>query len=292
MSEKKPGKLRQIIDIIRGNKSEKKISLNSISEPTLSNGLDDTYLFDFKNYGSLYRRGIGFESDQDNSVAPVNEWQPSSVFFGGTDSATITVTTGSVTGSSNDRAIEGVANQPKTSGKLKVKPKHVLDELETVPDPWTMLNLDDKISMLKDKIKLITNSGSNSQYTKREINGLIERLELRKKYPEFKTFFENFKNTNDEKINKLLDKYELVMKTTDVFVPDFPDDAVKIMTAYTEKMKELCGKKPVFYVIAEEKHFKKQFERNDPILLVQSPFGYYWQILGAWDEELLILSEL
>jgi hypothetical protein len=57
-------------------------------------------------------------------------------------------------------------------------------------------------------------------------------------------------------------------------------------------MEELCGKKPVFYVIAEPDKFRKAYERRDPILLVQSPFGFYWQILGAWDKEMILLSEL
>jgi uncharacterized lipoprotein len=47
-----------------------------------------------------------------------------------------------------------------------------------------------------------------------------------------------------------------------------------------------------FYVIAEEKSFKSAAEKRDPILLVQSPFGFYWQILGAWDKEMILLSEL
>ena len=51
-------------------------------------------------------------------------------------------------------------------------------------------------------------------------------------------------------------------------------------------------KKPVFYVIAEPDKFRKAYEKRDPILLVQSPFGFYWQILGAWDKEMILLSEL
>ncbi len=82
------------------------------------------------------------------------------------------------------------------------------------------------------------------------------------------------------------------MKTSDIFVPEFPDDAIKIMKSYTDKMALICNKKPVFYVIAEEKDFQKKYEKRDPILLVQSPFGFYWQILGAWDKEMLLLSEL
>ena len=38
--------------------------------------------------------------------------------------------------------------------------------------------------------------------------------------------------------------------------------------------------------------FRKAYEKRDPILLAQSPFGFYWQILGAWDKEMLLLGEL
>jgi dipeptidase len=69
-------------------------------------------------------------------------------------------------------------------------------------------------------------------------------------------------------------------------------DAIKIMTEYTEKMEKLFDKKSVFYVLAEPQDFSDKDERLDPILLVQSPFGFYYQILGAWDKEMLLLSEL
>ncbi|MDD4972037.1 MAG: hypothetical protein PHT07_21630 [Paludibacter sp.] len=175
----------------------------------------------------------------------------------------------------------------KTSQKIKVKPVDVLRELETVPTPWSMLALDDKISILRDKAKLI-----KQRYAKREVNGLIERLENRKKYNEFRSFFDPFQNTTDEKIDALLEKYELVMKSSDIFIPEFPKVAIDIMNNYTNKMKELCNKKPVFYVIATADSFKKSYKRRDPILLVQSPLGFYWQILGAWDSEMILLTEL
>jgi hypothetical protein len=82
------------------------------------------------------------------------------------------------------------------------------------------------------------------------------------------------------------------MNTSDLFVPEFPDDAIAVMKAYTEEMDKICSKKPVFYVIAEPDKFRKAYEKRDPILLVQSPFGFYWQILGAWDKEMILLSEL
>jgi hypothetical protein len=171
--------------------------------------------------------------------------------------------------------------------KIKVKPIDVLKELETVPNPFSLTLIDEKIEILKDKAKLIV-----QHYAKREVEALIQRLENRKKYTEHKEFFDRYQNTTDEKMDVLLEKYDLVMKTSDIFVPEFPDDAIKSMKDYTEAMELVCGKKPVFYVIAEAKDFKKAYEKRDPILLVQSPFGFYWQILGAWDKEMLLLSEL
>lgn len=171
--------------------------------------------------------------------------------------------------------------------KIKIKPIDVLNELETIPTPWSLALLNDKIEMLKEKEKHIV-----QHYAKREIKALIERLENRKKYIDHKEFFERFQNTNDEKINNLLEKYELVKNTSDIFVPEFPSEAIKVMSEYTEKCMEICGKKPLFYVIATEDSFKQTFGRRDPILLVQSPFGFYWQVLGAWDKEMLILGEL
>jgi hypothetical protein len=212
---------------------------------TISDGLDDNFLFDFRNYASAYRGNTsgGFIS------------------FGGVET--------------------------KEPEKIAIKPIDVVDQLETVPTPWTLSNLDDKIAVLKIKEELIT-----QHYSKREVTALIERLENRKKYNTYHSFFTGFQNTTDEKIGVLLEKYDLVMQTSDLFVPEFPDDAIEIMQKYTEKVMKLCKKKPVFYVIAEPDKFRKAYEKRDPILLVQSPFGFYWQILGAWDKEMLLLSEL
>jgi hypothetical protein len=210
-------------------------------------------LFDFKNYQSQYT--------------------------GATLNSFITV------GSSSDSG-EGESSN-ETKRKIAVKPKDVLNELETIPTPWTLSNLDDKIEVLKYKADLIT-----QHYSKREVQGLIERLENRKQWHKFKNFFQEFQNTTDEKIDILLEKYDLVMKTSDLFIPEFPDDAIAVMKKYTDNMQKLCKKKPVFYVIAEPDKFKKAYEKRDPILLVQSPFGFYWQILGAWDKEMILLSEL
>ena len=231
----------------RNNSTGSSFVLNSDRE------LNETFLFDFKNYQSQYTG--------------------------------VTMNTFISVGGSDSDSSHG--QNYSESKKIAVKPKEVLGELETIPTPWTLSNLDDKIEVLKYKRELIT-----QHYSKREVEGLIERLENRKKWGKFKSFFDEFQNTTDEKIDILLEKYDLVMKTSDLFVPEFPDDAIAVMKKYTDNMMKLCKKKPVFYVIAEPDKFKKAYEKRDPILLVQSPFGFYWQILGAWDKEMILLSEL
>ncbi len=222
---------------------------------TLDDALKQDYLFDFKNYAADNQSGFA---------------------FGGIDTLGQAGVLPSV-----------MIGSQEVSTKIAIKPIDVLDQLETVPTPFDLAMLNEKIAILKDKEKLIV-----QKYAKREIQALIERLENRKKFIEHRSFFDTFQNTTDEKIDSILSKYDLVMKTSDIFVPEFPDEAIAVMKSYTEEMEKICSKKPVFYVIAEPDKFRKAYQKRDPILLVQSPFGFYWQILGAWDKEMLILSEL
>lgn len=173
--------------------------------------------------------------------------------------------------------------------RVDKKPVEVLAELETVPTPFNIdeEDLDAKISLFKNKSSL-----TSQRYTKAQIDGFTKRLENRKKYRENVKFFGQFKNTTDEKIDALLSKYKLEMNESELFIPTFPKEAIDVMTEYTKVCKRELKETPVFYVIAEEKDFKKKRKKLDPILLVQSPFGFYWQILGAWDKEMLLLSEL
>ena len=71
-----------------------------------------------------------------------------------------------------------------------------------------------------------------------------------------------------------------------------PKEAVAAMKEYNKGCDKLCGKQAVFYIIADKKDFEKTNKRRDPILLAQSPFVNRWQILGAWDKEMLFLEEL
>ena len=181
-----------------------------------------------------------------------------------------------------------VNSQPtKKDERIEATPVSVMAELERVPTPFTIEGLEEKIATLSDKTKLL-----NQRFAKDQIKGLLKRLENRRKYAENFKFYNSFPNTTDEKIDNLLKKYKLIMKTSDLFVPTFPKEAIDIMKEYSRVTKAATKEKPVYYVIAEEKDFKEKYKKLDPILLAQSPFGFYWQILGAWDKEMLLLHEL
>jgi len=185
-------------------------------------------------------------------------------------------------------------SKPKDQ-RVEIKPINILNEIETVPTNWSLENLDDKIHVLKNKLSLIQSSNT----AKREITTVIDCLSNRKKYltkdksgNTFKSFFSKFDTSTEEKIQEVLKKYKLVFKPSDIFIPELPKEAIDTMVIYSEKVNELCGKKVSFMIIAEENHFKMAYEKRDPILLAQSPFGFFYYILGAWDKELVILSEL
>lgn len=186
--------------------------------------------------------------------------------------------------------ISNAPREEKLDGRKEVRPKDVFDELESVPNPinYNPEYVERNVELMERKINL----GDHQFYTKQQMEGMIERLKNRKQYTEHREFYEQYKYTTQEKIDNLLLKYKLCMKKSTLFVPTFPDVAVETMEAYTKETKSFTGKRPEYYVIAKEEDFQQKERKLDPILLVQSPFGFYWQILGAWDDEMLLLDEL
>lgn len=187
----------------------------------------------------------------------------------------------------------------------KQKPKKVIERTpkeiyhaKTLNDNGYTLNcdleyIDAQLADFKDKLAIIKSTPDDMRRGVREIASVIARLENRKKYREFAEFYEEYPYTTTSKVNELLKSQSyLKMGKVEQFLADMPKEAVKTMKEYTKTTEKLCGKKPLFYIIANKKDFQKSNTRRDPILLAQSPFAHVWQILGAWDEEMLFLEEL
>ena len=130
-------------------------------------------------------------------------------------------------------------------------------------------------------------------YGRMELESIIERLKNRKRLDEFKEILEEYPHTISDLINDVIhNNSNLRCQRAEEFVPDFPRNAISAMKKYDQMCIKLCNKKAVYYVVATTKDFEKKNRRRDPILLAQSPFGFFWQILGAWDEEMVYLGDL
>lgn len=196
-------------------------------------------------------------------------------------------------------SLSGKQKKNKADTKPKIKeltPKevHKLKLLNTEFD----INVneeyvDDQIQQFTDKLNLIQVKEYDVSRGTNEIASILIRMKNRKKYAQFSEFYDNYIYTTTTKITELVKKHNyLKMDLVDQFMADMPKEALDAMKNYTKNTEKLCDKKPVFYIIANKKDFEKTQSRRDPILLAQSPFGHFWQILGAWDEEMLFLEEL
>lgn len=191
------------------------------------------------------------------------------------------------------------ADKKKIEAKVtdKLTPKAVF-ELKLLNDPAFKINTDPiyiekQISDFKDKLNLISAEEYDMRNGVNEISSIKVRMENRKKYPEHKEFFEQFAYTTSSKIEDVVKKHDyLQLGQVAQFLADMPSDAVQTMKEYSKTTQSLCGKDAVYYIIADKKDFQKSNSRRDPILLAQSPFGHFWQILGAWDKEMIFLEQL
>lgn len=185
----------------------------------------------------------------------------------------------------------------KEPEKEKLTPKGVYD-LKLLNDETFKLNADPKyveeqLTEFQEKLGLIKSEEFDMRRGVEEIASIIVRFENRKKYPEFRKFYEQFPYTVPSRVDAVIkDNNYLKLGEVAQFLADMPKEATQAMKDYNKYTKELCGKQAVFYIIADKKDFEKTSSRRDPILLAQSPFGHFWQILGAWDKEMLLLEQL
>lgn len=182
--------------------------------------------------------------------------------------------------------------------KSHLTPKDVYN-FKMLNDEMFVLNtnteyVDKQLDDFKEKLALISSEEYDMRRGVEEIASVVMRLENRKKYGDVKDFFEQYPYTMTSRINSLIAHHDyLKLGQVAQFLADMPKDATDAMKVYNEHTKKVCEKQAVFYIIADKKDFERKDKRRDPILLAQSPFGHFWQILGAWDaSEMFLLSEL
>jgi hypothetical protein len=130
-------------------------------------------------------------------------------------------------------------------------------------------------------------------YDKEDIEKSIFWLRNRMKFNKFKDKIK-WKFTTKDRIDILCKKYKVCFKDLMYFRRNIPEGGIDEMALYNDFFKKFNKNiKPKYYVIGDDKDFKNNIEKKrDPILLAESPFGNYFYVLGAWDEEVKIMHEL
>lgn len=196
------------------------------------------------------------------------------------------------------RSLKAKKDQPADGPDAKkVTPKEVHDMKTLHSTSFRLITdkkyVDDQIAAFTEKLSLLKKTDEDVRNAVAEVGSVLMRLENRKSYAAHKKFFDEYPYTTTELIQKLVAEHtHLQLGTVGQFMADMPKEAADTMKAYTAECRKLCGKEAIFYIIADKKDFKKTAGRRDPILLAQSPFGHVWQILGAWDAEMLLVDEL
>lgn len=162
--------------------------------------------------------------------------------------------------------------------------------------------IDEKLNMIGPKPKMKRDSNGINigpwemggvSFGREELESMRERLLNRTRMSKFQDILDEFPHTTSDLIMKVINAHSnLRAQKADTFVPDFPKEAMQAMKKYNDMCIELFNKTTNFYVIADRKDFEQVSKRRDPILLAQSPFGHFWQVLGAWDEEMIYLADL
>jgi hypothetical protein len=168
-----------------------------------------------------------------------------------------------------------------------------LDEQITgIQEKLGLLGKKPKAKRSRDGFLFDTESGGK-KFGRAELEGILERLQNRRKIASVNQVVSKYPYTTSDKINAVITAHSnLLCEEASSFIPDFPRDAINAMNEYNKMCEQLCGRKSVFYVLAEKKQKQTVSARRDPILFAQSPFGFFWQILGAWDKEMIYLADL
>jgi len=252
-------------------------------------------LFEFKTKQKGFYLDSAVASIKESKFLPdFREFNPTDVF---SNYVVMESITGGAVAVPQGTVDEAVKKAGKGKQNIHLTPKAVY-ELKMLNDESFKLNVeesyvDQQLTDFKDKLALIKSEEYDMARGVKEIASIVSRLENRKKYYLQDEFYSQFPYTSSSKIDEIVKKHNyLKLGQVASFMADMPKDAVSVMKEYNNATKDVCGKQAVYYIIADKKDFEKKDKRRDPILLAQSPFGHFWQILGAWDKEMLFLEEL
>jgi len=175
----------------------------------------------------------------------------------------------------------------------EVEPVEVLRLLEE-PVKFSIEALDEKITKLEDHALLAAEANDS---VPGDVYHAIQVLKARRRYNDVAHEI-CWPTTTQQRIDELCTKYKLRHGSAVMFLPGLPAQALREMSKYRRAVYDKVVKKgesldprPDYSLIAKPQHFRTE-RKGDPILLAKSPFGEFFYVLCAWDEEVNIVEEL
>lgn len=113
-------------------------------------------------------------------------------------------------------------------------------------------------------------------------------LKARKKYKKCKDKFK-WAITTFAKIDELKKKYKVKLASIEGYYKNLPNEALEEFEKFISAYEEVRDDRPVAKLIVDDGGPET---KKDPILLVSSPFGKWFYVLGAWDKEIEYVDDL
>ena len=188
---------------------------------------------------------------------------------------------------SGDASISGRitigGNQPLDT-RIEKKPIEVVDEIVAEIPRIDLTNLSEQLRMVKKRKRYLQNIGMPTNDEDMAILYLQARKKFRK-YDEKLTWTV----TTNKQIKKLCEKYKLVKVSLRGYVRCIPTEALEELEKFLDVYEKITDAEPNIELIIDD---GGEETRKDPIMLVESPVGAWWYIIGAWDKEVEYMDEL
>ena len=192
--------------------------------------------------------------------------------------------------------VPNVPNLPSPKvERIAVKPIEVFDQIKKEDIIIDFSNLDEKIKVVQERLEVLSEHLSE-EHLKDEYRALFY-LKNRKRYAEGKFNFE-WAMTNQDAMDDLCKRYKLKIVALKQYYTLVPKEGVAEIKRYTQEYKKITNDLPIFELIIKDDNTqsdedKQQRKKNrDPILVANSPFGNFFFILGAWDDEVEVVDEI
>ena len=181
-----------------------------------------------------------------------------------------------------------INDSKKVDERKNQKPIEVWNELISEIPTIDCINIDCKIKQVKKRISVLKDVLGNENPT--EEYEVLGYLKARKKYKDFKEKL-LYPITTDSLIKKLCQEYKLIVAPVNQYYTTMPKEAIDELAKYLEIVKKIRKEDPEVKLIVPDAPETKA-KKKDPILLVASPFGRWYYIIGAWDREVLIIDDI